>query len=132
MQIPTMAAVGDTAIYAALFAIMLVGLSINVIRLRVGNRVSLGDGGNEALRRAIRAHSNFCEFVPLALILMLLLELNGTGSNVLHGLGIALLAGRIAHAYSIPADALNIRRFGMLMTFGVLLTGAVLLLMRVL
>jgi uncharacterized membrane protein YecN with MAPEG domain len=132
MQIPPMAAVGVTGLYAAIFALLLVALSINVIRLRYADRVSLGDGGKERLTRAIRVQGNFCEYVPMALLLMLLLELNGAGAQVLHGLGIALLAGRLAHAYSLVADILRIRQIGMLLTFGTLLAGAGLLLARVL
>ena len=69
-----------------------------VKRRRTG--INLGDGGDALMLRAIRGHGNFAEYVPLALILLAALELNGTSVYVLHGLGIALLAGRLLHGYA--------------------------------
>lgn len=44
-----------TSIYAALLAILIVGLSLNVIKLRQIGQVILGDGDNLELQSAIRA-----------------------------------------------------------------------------
>jgi uncharacterized protein len=38
---------------------------------------------------------NAAEYVPLALVLMLILELNGASAAWLHVLGIALVVGRL-------------------------------------
>ena len=46
----------------------------------------------------MRRHANFVEYVPLALILIGLLEFNGVASNYIHYLGAALLLGRVLHA----------------------------------
>ncbi len=86
-------------IYAALCGILLFMLSARVVRLRGKYKVGIGDGGNPELNRAIRVQANFVEYVPLMLILLLLLELAGTPANILHGLGVALVICRIAHAY---------------------------------
>jgi uncharacterized membrane protein YecN with MAPEG domain len=51
--------------------------------------------------RAIRAHGNFTEYVPFALFLMLLIELNGAPRMFMHAIGLTLLAGRFLHAYGI-------------------------------
>ena len=59
-----------TPLYAALLALWFVVLSLHVIRCRREARVSLGDGGNGRLQRAIRAQANFAEYVPLALVLL--------------------------------------------------------------
>ena len=56
-------------------------------------RVPLGEGTSEDLRRRLRAHANFAEYVPLALILMALLELQGAGGIVLNIIGVLLLVG---------------------------------------
>jgi uncharacterized membrane protein YecN with MAPEG domain len=62
-----------TALYAGLLALILVVLSARVIRGRVTDKISLGDGGGTFSTRLV-AHGNLIEFVPLALILIGLLE----------------------------------------------------------
>ena len=89
------------ALYVGLFGILLIVLSLRVSFVRRDARVALGDGDNELLRRRIRAHSNFAEFVPIALLLLMLAEHTGLGSLFIHLFGIVLLAGRISHAYGI-------------------------------
>jgi uncharacterized membrane protein YecN with MAPEG domain len=49
----------------------------------------------------VRGHANFAEYVPLALLLMLILELSKFSIYVLHGLGIALLVARLLHGYAL-------------------------------
>jgi uncharacterized protein len=90
-----------TPLYAGLLALWLLVLSLRVSQLRRVAGVSLSDGGNTPLLRAIRGHGNFAEYVPFALLLLALLELNDTSPYVLHGLGAALLAGRLLHGYAL-------------------------------
>lgn len=66
-----------TAIYAALLACWLVVLSVRVIKMRTARKIWLGSGGDERLHSAIRVQENAAEYIPLALILLLLLELIG-------------------------------------------------------
>ena len=89
------------ALYVGLFGILLIILSLRVSLVRRDARVALGDGDNEVLRRRIRAHGNFVEFVPIALLLLALAEHTGMGSLFIHLFGVVLLAARIAHAYGI-------------------------------
>ncbi len=84
-----------TALYAAILAIIILALGINVTVHRVKLKVSLGDGGNPVMLRMIRLHGNAIEYVPLALILMLAYELNGGWHLALHIIGIALIVGRL-------------------------------------
>lgn len=121
-----------TALYAAIQAILLVVASINVTRNRIKQEVDLGDGGKDNMLRAIRAQGNFIEYVPVALILMFLLELNRESAALLHGLGITLVIGRLLHFYSIVGKQMLARQIGMLSTFAVLLVGAGMLLRAVL
>lgn len=88
-----------SSIYVGLMALLLVVLSLRVIRLRYRHKVEIGDGDVPELHRAIRAHANFIEYVPLALLLILMADLVGHEKWVVHLLGIALLIGRLAHAY---------------------------------
>ena len=46
-------------------------------------------------------HGNAAEYVPLALLLMLVFEINGGSARWLHALGIALVVGRLAHAQGL-------------------------------
>jgi uncharacterized membrane protein YecN with MAPEG domain len=117
-----------TALYAGLLAIWLVILSIAVIRRRGAGRISLGDGGNADMLRAIRGQANFVEYVPLAVLMMLVLEMGHFSIYVLHALGITLLVARLLHGYALSFTA----RFqfgrvaGAALTFLVLLIEAVL------
>ena len=94
-----------TALYAGLLALWFVVLSLRVVDQRRRNKVSLGDGGKTMLLRAIRGHANFSEYVPLALVLLAILELSGYPRYVLHGLGATLLAGRLLHGYALSFTA---------------------------
>ena len=123
-----------TAIYAALAILLVVGLALNVSWHRRALGVGLGTGDDVRLGAAIRAHGNAAESVPLALMLLLLLELNGATPTVLHALGIALIAGRIAHAQGLlrHGGAVSPGRFyGMLVTWATLGLGAIGLLVLV-
>ncbi len=119
-----------TPIYAAIFTLIMVGLSAYVIKMRYKHRVVLGDGGNREMLRAIRAHGNFIEYVPMALILLVILELNGGDEIVLHGLAGTLLGGRIAHLIGLNAKKPIFRQLGMVLTYGVLVGLAGLTLFR--
>lgn len=90
-----------TGLYAALVALLMMGLAIRVIRLRRRTSIGLGDGGNRAVACAARAHGNAAEYVPLALILLLVLELNQTLPMLLHVFGIVLVIARVAHAIGL-------------------------------
>lgn len=116
-----------TALYAGLLAPLFIVLAVRVIRQRRGAKVAVGDGGNAALLRHMRVHANFAEYVPFALLLMALAESLQTWSWLLHGLGLALLAGRIAHAYGVSQmrETLAFRISGMAATLTVIATAAV-------
>ena len=98
-----------TAIYAALCGFLVIALAANVVRFRLGKKVSLGDGGHKDVNRAIRAHGNTMEYVPLALLLMALLEINGGGDTALHIYGALLLGDRLLYAYGmlVPRSSAN-------------------------
>ncbi len=113
-----------TPLYAALAAVILIVLSLRVIGLRRSHRVAIGDGGDDDMARRIRAQGNFAEYTPLALVLILLLELGGAPAWQLHLLGAALILGRILHAWSLTAHSGNGRLIGMTLTFFVLAAGA--------
>ena len=116
-----------TPLWAALLALLYVGLAAQVIRARYRTRTALGDGDDPGLMRAIRAHANFAEYVPLILILLILAELQAARPWLLHLLGAMLFIGRALHAYGISQvdEVLPRRSIGMALTFAVLVTAAV-------
>ena len=115
-----------TSIYASLSALLIVKLALSVIKLRRKNRVSVGDGGVEELQLAIRAHSNAVEYIPITLMLLLTLELNGAPKILIHILGATLLIGRILHAMGLPAKDFKKRVLGMRITVYLLIGLAIL------
>ena len=87
--------------YACIHALLLVGLSLWVAQRRHAVKVGLGDGGDKVLARRIRVQANFVEYVPLALLLLALLELSGLQGYALWLLGGVLLLARLLHAFGL-------------------------------
>ncbi len=96
-----------TSLYAALLAIVCIALAARVGMTRGKKSVPLGDNGDPDLIIPIRRHANFAEWVPLALLMMALVELNGGSKTLVHGLGAVLLAARIIHPFGLDAKMLN-------------------------
>lgn len=71
----TEVAIPATALAAAVLGVLVVVLAGRVSALRLRHKVSLGDGGNRELARAIRAHGNTMEWVPMFLVMLLAYEL---------------------------------------------------------
>lgn len=126
-----MSAFPVTALYAALLALLLMLLSLRVSLLRRSTGTFFGPGEDRRLARAIRAHANFIEYTPMALLLLLLLEARDVAPGLLHILGGAVLGGRVLHALGLSPEPerLILRQMGMLLTLGALSVGAVLLLL---
>lgn len=117
--------------YAAALALLFVGLSVQVIRIRRRQKVAVGDGGDKVLLRAIRVQANFAEYVPLALLLILLLAQLDAAPELLHALSAVLLLSRVSHAYGVSQTPENFRFrvAGMMGTFTVLSVSALALLL---
>ena len=96
-----------TALYAGLLGLVAMVVAFGAGSLRGKLDVSIGDGGNRALLLAMRRHANFVEWVPLALILLALLDLNAVTPRAIHSLGAALLICRVLHAVGMKADTMK-------------------------
>lgn len=116
-----------TALYAGLLGLVFIALEAPIGVLRTRTSVSLHDGGNKQLSVAIRRHANFVEHVPLALILLGLLEANGASPGLLHGLGAPLLLARMLHPFGLDYDVMRkpLRGVGALTTLIVMLVASV-------
>ncbi len=93
-----------TALYAAILVAMHLVLVFKVGAMRGKTGITMLHGDNMELATAIRRHGNFLENVPLALILMGIIELNGGNATLLHVLGTLLVLARIAHPLGLHAD----------------------------
>ncbi|MEE9455172.1 MAG: MAPEG family protein [Paracoccaceae bacterium] len=114
------------ALYAGLNGLVLMWLLSHIGKLRETEKISIGDGGNARLIRAMRGQGNFVENVPMILLLMLLLALMGVSIWAIHILGIALFIGRVLHARHFTQDDAPgwLRRIGFMLTFLPLLAAA--------
>ncbi|WP_202843962.1 MAPEG family protein [Luteimonas saliphila] len=123
-----------TLLFASLHVVVYVALATRVVLHRRTTRIGVGTGGDEALARRVRVHGNFAEYVPLALLMLALLELSGVGAALLWAFGAALLAGRVLHAIGLGGSSgYSFGRFsGALLTFVVLLAMALVGLWRTL
>jgi uncharacterized membrane protein YecN with MAPEG domain len=88
-----------TAIYAALSALLILGLAYRVVRFRRSLKIGYGDQENEVLAVAIRAHANMVEYTPITLLLLLLAEINGASGSLVHAAGLIFVVSRLAHAW---------------------------------
>jgi len=109
-----------TPIYAGFFGIMLVVLSRRVVKLRLkheGNKMR--EMGHNELTAAVRAQGNFVEYLPLALLLMWMLETMQFSPWLVHGLGVFLILARLMHLHGLkePSGAGLGRRVGTRLTW---------------
>jgi uncharacterized membrane protein YecN with MAPEG domain len=95
------------ALYVGLNLILLVLLGLNVSLNRRGKQISVGDGGDDKVTGAVRAHGNQAEWAPLFMVGLVVAALMGIPAYAIHAVGGTFTAGRVLHA------------FGMLSTTGV-------------
>lgn len=128
LGVPAMLTV--TPFYAALVAMVFVALSVRVIRYRRQNAISLGDQGDQGLLKRMRAQANCAEYAPIAVLLLLLCELQNVPNFALHVLGITLVMGRALHGYGFSArpPIMALRVGGMMLTLGMICAAIVALL----
>lgn len=118
-----------TPVFAAILSLLLIVLSVRVGIVRYHKKIWLLDGGDEVLTRTLRVQGNFIEYVPIALVLLALVEMAGASTILVWGLGLGLLLSRLVHAMGLTSNARSIGRgLGALGTFLVILIAAVWLL----
>lgn len=100
------------AVYAGLNILILLVLGVIVALGRQRHRIALGDGGDEAFSRSVRAHANAAEYIPagIAGLVTLALLAEATPFWLLHAAGLSLTAGRVLHAVGLHAGAVNLGR----------------------
>ena len=115
-------------ISAGLLGLLLLCLSGYVIAGRVKFKIDLGDGGNEQMRQRIRAQANFAEYAPLALLLIILIEMDKIGPGWMPAaMAVTLIVARLWHAQGLlSSPGTSVGRFmGTNLSALVILVGAV-------
>lgn len=91
-----------TPIYGSFLALIVIILGLRVVRFRQVEQVGFGyENGSRAMQCSVRAHANAVENIPIALLLLLMLELNGLQNWMLHLFGTLFVCARILHAWGL-------------------------------
>lgn len=119
------------SLWVAANALLMLGLALNVTR----HRLNTGQPGYDDVRldKAIRAHGNNIEYVPIILLMLYLLGQGGFGVVWIHALGATLFVARALHAHGIQVVGKGLPRSrvaGNLGTWAVMLACAILLLIQ--
>ena len=119
-----------TSVYAALLTLLFLALSARVITYRRSRQLGLGDEGDRDLLRRMRAQANCAEYAPLGVVLLALVELQGTAVWGVHALGGMLTVGRLAHGWGFSRRPMimPLRVGGMALTLTMLALSALVLL----
>ncbi len=91
-----------TAVYTALFGLLMLALAIVVVKQRMAGAPSPEDRDAYAkFDSIVRAHGNAAEYVPISLLLLLALENSVANPLLIHAFGILLLVSRVGHGYGM-------------------------------
>lgn len=105
------------AFYIALHCLLTPILMFRVGQVRMKEDINLGDGGNNTLMTRIRAHGNYTENMPIALIGLIGLAMLKASPIALYVFGTVFFIGRILHAMGMrPKSNGKPRLYGMLCT----------------
>ncbi len=131
MEMPSLLSV--TPLYIAILGILFIPFTMYVGMYRIKNKINLGTGGDDELLKRMRAQANFIETVPMALFLLVMMEVLGASDTWLHSLGAALVLGRVAHWLSMTElGPFALRPIGMVATIAVILSSSIWILLDVL
>lgn len=89
----------------AVFVLMSIPMAIAVGVRRTKTGILLLHGEDQKLLRLIRAHGNFIEYVPLALLALAGAEVAGTAPWLVAICGAMLLLARLIHYFSLRGAA---------------------------
>lgn len=89
----------------AVFVLMSIPMALAVGLRRAKTGILLLHGEDEELLRLMRAHGNFIEYVPLALLALAGAEVAGAAPWLVAACGGVLLIARLIHYFSLRASA---------------------------
>lgn len=106
-------------------SLLVLALAVNVSRLRIKHKISLGDGGNKSLMAAIRTHCNALEQLPIFALVIIGLTFLEVSPNLLSILVIGFTLARFSHAYGMLYRVFIARRIGSGFTYFFQLVAAI-------
>jgi uncharacterized membrane protein YecN with MAPEG domain len=92
---------------AAAAAIINIWLSMRIGRLRMAQKISIGDDAGGPLTARMRAQLNFVENTAFVLILIAAIEIAGKAGHWLQWVSMAYMLGRIAHGMGMDGGTLG-------------------------
>jgi len=92
---------------AAAAALINFWLANRIGRIRMKEKINIGDGGHDLLARRMRAQLNFAENTPFVLILIAAIELAGRGGVWLSAVGGAYVLARVLHGLGMDGTSLG-------------------------
>jgi len=113
------------SVLVAVNALLIIMLAMNVSRLRIKYKISLGDGDNKTLMAAIRAHCNAVEQLPTFALVILAFALVEASTSTLATLVIGFTLARLCHAYGMLYRVFIARRLGAGFTYIFQVTAAI-------
>ncbi|MCC5994973.1 MAG: MAPEG family protein [Oceanicaulis sp.] len=99
-----MTAMTAAGLYVGLNILILLVLGVLVMVRRNKAQIGVGDGGDETLIRASRAHGNGAEWTPAALIGLIAAASLGAPVIAIHVLGVMLTVGRVLHGWGLSRN----------------------------
>lgn len=99
-----------TSLYAGLLTLFYFVISIATIKARRSKGISLGSGSDDEIIHLVSAHNNFSSYVPLFLILLYLLETQGSSQLWIHALAMPFAVGRFFHFQSMKTENMNLKK----------------------
>jgi len=122
-----------TPIYIAALGLLFIPMTMRVAIYRIKSKISLGAGDNPEMLKRMRGQANFVETVPMALFLLITMEVLGASNMWLHALGLLLVLGRTSHYFGLTDIVpFAFRVIGIMATMLTILIGSIWIVVAVL
>ncbi|MEP2978031.1 MAG: MAPEG family protein [Lentilitoribacter sp.] len=115
-----------TALLSVFLCFFMIKMIIDIVQIRMSEKVELQTGDSEALTRTVRIHGNMVETAPMFLIMLGLLELGGGHQIAVGILALIFAISRIMHPIGLSGKkgTFKYRTRGMVLTLtAFILTG---------
>lgn len=133
MELPSLLSI--TPFYIAVLGILFIPFTLRVGLYRAKTNILIGTGDDPEMVRRTRGQANFIETVPIALFLLVMMEILGASDTWLNALGVALVLSRLFHYLSLteigPFGPFAIRLASMMATLATILVSSIWILVDV-
>jgi uncharacterized membrane protein YecN with MAPEG domain len=107
-----------TSLYVGILGLLFFVITMDTIRARQNNQISLGYGENNEIIAIVSAHSNFVAYFFIVMLMLYLCEASGVYPNILiHIFGAGFTLGRYLHYQAFKGKMnFKLRKVGMHLT----------------